>query len=270
MSRRPSLGHPLVVLLLVVLVLPVPAFAAPAAAVEPERGARERRALLDLSADVLPANESQVGLFWAFYARGFGSGLQVSTHAAADVVGVLNASARYALLRRPELRLAVDAGFLWPVILPSLAQLVGTEPMHVLSLPLALRATVPLDDDVELNLAASYRWTGTFLEGAAMSDAALRSEVSLVRHDRAGAFALVGMFPLLNYSSVRVSVPGLRDISGGLLLDELASWGVLLARDHHLGKSGHLRLGLGYRNRPGILFLESLGHVLISFDLYWR
>jgi hypothetical protein len=50
----------------------------------------------------------------------------------------------------------------------------------------------------------------------------------------------------------------------------VSSWSVLLARDHLLGKKGHVRFGLGYRNRPGILLLESIGHLMLRLDIYWR
>ena len=34
----------------------------------------------------------------------------------------------------------------------------------------------------------------------------------------------------------------------------------------HLGQGS----GIGYRHRPGVLFVESIGPVMLTFDVYWR
>ena len=37
-----------------------------------------------------------------------------------------------------------------------------------------------------------------------------------------------------------------------------------------LGDTTHLRVGAGYRNRPGILIVDSIGNFIFQFDVYWR
>jgi hypothetical protein len=66
------------------------------------------------------------------------------------------------------------------------------------------------------------------------------------------------------------SILGNRVLEGTLALDDLSAWSVMLARDQLFDKKGHVRFGIGYRHRPGLLLVESLGPVMMTFDVYWR
>lgn len=226
--------------------------------------------LYDVSADVLPEGQRQLGMFWANYTRGVRPGVQLSTHLAGDVLGVLNLSAKVALLQKEELRVSVELGAVWPVSVELLMAALGTgQSFRALFFPAALRATTPLSDNLELNL--SWRAEGSLMsmDGMEQGGFGLETEVALVRYDSSGAFMLLGRFPLLTRTTVKLDLFGTEQ-RGALVLDQMASWGVLLARDHLLGESMHVRLGIGYRHRPGIVLLQSLGHVLLEFDVYWR
>lgn len=234
------------------------------------RAAPDRLKLLDVSADVLPVGASEFGVFWARYARSFTPGLQLSTHIALDAVGLLNMDAKYRLLDRPELRMSVETGFLWAAIL-ALGTKPGAATPLVLFVPFEFHATVPLADDLELDLGGFYRASITRGAGQSLGVSSLRCDLTLARYDASGAWLFVLRFPLLSRADVRLdSLLGQTDVTGAIVLDDLASFGGLVARDLAFGKTAHLRVGLGYRRTPGMVFVESLGHVLVSFDLYWR
>jgi len=63
---------------------------------------------------------------------------------------------------------------------------------------------------------------------------------------------------------------GKADAGGALVLDDLSSWSVVISRDQLFGDVAHVRFGVGYRNRPGILLVDSLGNLVLEFDVYWR
>lgn len=230
----------------------------------------ERVKLYDVSADVLPQGQGQLGLFWANYARGIVPGVQLSSHLAGDLVGVFNLSAKFALLQAPELRLSAEVGAVWPLSLEGFSRALGPgQTLRALLFPAALRATTPLWDDIELNVAWHADATLVVMNGMEQGGLGIRSELTLVRYDSRGAFLLTGRFPLLMRSTMQVQAYG-SALGGALTLDELDSWGVLVARDHIFGETAHVRLGLGYRHKPGIVLVQSIGHVLLEFDVYWR
>lgn len=239
------------------------ALAAAPAAADP------RTQLLDLSADVLAPDESEVGVFWGRYARGVYPNLQLATHFAGDVIGLVNLFAKYRFLSREELRVSAELGAAWWALL-----LVGSEPGNrplLLFLPVELRATIPLAERLELDLGWLYRASLTGGGETRFGISSLRIEATLARYDSRGAWILTGRFPLLSRAEVKLdTLLGKSNVAGVLTVDDLASWGILVARDLTVLKSTHLRFGLGYRNTPGLLFYESIGKVLVNFDLYWR
>lgn len=225
--------------------------------------------LYDLSADTLPVDESEIGVFWARYSRGLAKDFQLATHVAGDAIGVINVLAKYRFLDRPELRASIEGGVIWAASLLLLSE--GGDAPILLFVPIELRATVPLDEKLELNLAWMYRGSLTSGAGSAFGISTLRAEATLVRYDQRGAWFLTGRFPLVSRADVKLdSLLGKSDVVGAIALDDLPSWGFLGGRDLTFGTSGHVRLGLGWRNTPGILFYESLGRVLVNVDLYWR
>ncbi|XXF80456.1 hypothetical protein P2318_12090 [Myxococcaceae bacterium GXIMD 01537] len=230
----------------------------------PALAATPRNAITDLTADVLAPGESEVGVFWVRYARGLLPGLQVSTHAMPTLMTLVNASAKVRLLQRPELRVSLE-GSAWWFALGRAADI------DVASFPLVLRGTVPLSDNLEVTVAGGYSWFILNSEDTDLSYRRLRGEATLVRYDARGAFLLTAELPLLNTTRAHLdSLLGKSDIVGSLTLDDVPAWSVFLARDQLIGKTGHIRFGLGYRNRPGILFIESIGNVMFRFDVYWR
>lgn len=225
-----------------------------------------RTRLLDVSADVLAPSEAQFGLFWLNYAHGLidRPRLQVSAQVGAYLVTLVNASAKLQVVDRPELRASVEAGAYWF----ALSRLVGST---IVSVPAAARATVPLADELDLNLALNYRWLVLTVPEVAQNSHDLGAEVTLVRYDAHGAFLLQGKIPFFGAQHLHLaSLLGKTDVNGILVLDTVSSWGVMLARDQMFSDTGHIRFGLGYRHRPGILLLESVGNVMLQLDVYWR
>lgn len=235
----------------------------PASAVEP------RTALVDLSADTLEPGAWELGMVWARVSRGIVPGLHLSTHALGWPFGALNLFGKWQFVDRPELRASVEGGALWLASAALLAD--GDDTPIFLVFPFELRASVPLSTHFELHLGALGRWTVADLGGAGLSTTSLRLDVSLSRSDAWGAWVATGRFPLFTRAGIRLdSLLGVSDVAGALMLDDLASWGLVLARDQVIGQRLHLRAGVGYRNTYGILLYESLGHLLVTFDLYWR
>lgn len=240
------------------LALALVLLAAPALAATP------RNRVLDATADVLEPGESQVAVFWGQYARGLLPGLQVSAHLAPYLMTLLNASVKAQVLNRPELRVSLEGSAYWFV----LGRPAGID---IAAFPLALRGTVPLADNLELTLAGSYNHFIFSTEESDLGYGRLRAEATLVRYDPRGAFLLTAEMPLLSTTRAQLdSLLGKSNITGSLTLDDVSSWSLLLARDHLLGQKAHIRFGLGYRNRPGILLLESIGNLMVRLDIYWR
>lgn len=250
--------------------------AAPAASSEPEDGdddedlryappARTPRVHLpDLTADVLQPGEGQFNLFYLQYSRGLLPGLQVSAHFGAYLITLLNLTAEYRFVELPELRASLQAGAYWF----ALSRLVQATILQAHLMP---RATVPLGGAFELTVAANARVLVLNLPGVAQNTRDLRAELALIHHDDHGAWILEGRFPLLTHQTLQLDeLLGQANVSGSLLLDDVGAWGVVVSRDQALGESMHVRLGLGYRNRPGILLVESVGNLLLQFDVYWR
>lgn len=230
----------------------------------PALAATPRNRVTDLTADVLEPGEDEIGVFWLRYTRGVLPGVQVSTHAVPFLMTLLNASAKVQLLNRPELRVSLE-GSAWWFALGRMAD------VDVASFPLVLRGSVPLSDDLDLTLGAGYSWFILNSGDTDLSYQRLRAETTLARYDSRGAFLLTAELPLLNTTRARLdSLLGKSNIAGSLTLDDVSSWSVFLARDHLFGDTAHIRFGLGYRNRPGILVVESIGNLMLRLDVYWR
>lgn len=223
-----------------------------------------RNHVTDLTADVLEKGEDEIGVFWGRYARGVLPGVQVSTHAVPFLLTLLNASAKVQVLNRPELRVSLEGSAWWF----SLGHFAGVD---IASFPLVMRGTVPLADNLDLTLAGGYSWFILHSKESDLGFARLRAESTLARYDSRGAFLLTAELPLLNTTHTRLdSLLGESNIAGSLTMDDVSSWGVVLARDHLLTDKAHIRFGLGYRHRPGILLIESVGNVMFRLDVYWR
>ena len=230
----------------------------------PALAATPRNALLDVSADVLEPGESQVNVIWGQYSRGVLPGGQVSAHLSPLLLSLVNLSAKAQVLDRPELRVSVEGAAYW-LAAGRIARI------NAFAFPFAVRGTVPLSDTLQLNLGAGYRRLVFDAAAASLNSNLLHVETTLVRHDEHGAFLLTARVPLLNIQQQRAeNVLGGRVLEGTLALDDVSSWSLMLARDHLFDSTGHVRFGLGYRHRPGILLVESLGPVMLTFDLYWR
>ena len=226
--------------------------------------ATPRNRITDLTADVLEPGESEIGVFWLRYTRGVLPGVQVSTHSVPFLMTLLNASAKVQLLNRPELRVSLE-GSAWWFALGSAAD------VDIASFPFVLRGSVPLADNLDLTLGAGYSWFILNSGDTDLSYQRLRAETTLVRYDSRGAFLLTAELPLLNTTRARLdSLLGKSNIAGALTLDDVSAWSVFLARDHLLGETAHVRFGFGYRNRPGIILVESIGNFMLRFDVYWR
>lgn len=224
----------------------------------------KRVRLLDLSADVLAPGEDMFGLFWGSYARGIVPRLQLSAHFAAYLFSLLNLSAKVQLVDSPDLQLSLSGGGYWL----ALARFFGS---NMVVVPLELRSNVPLNDRYEFGLAATYRWFIFASPDSSVNSRGLTAEAVLTRYDRAGAFYLKGRVPLTTTQQAHLSsVLGRNSVTGSLTLDDVASWSLVLGRDHLLNDTAHFRVGLGYRRHPGILLVDSLGHLVVELDVYWR
>jgi hypothetical protein len=231
----------------------------------PALGATPRTALLDVGADVLEPGEDQWNLFWAQYSRGVLPRVQVSGHLAPLLLTLANLSVKGQVLDRPELRVSVEGGVYWLGI----GRVVN---MDALAFPMAVRSSVPLAEDLQLHLGAGYQRQLLRFEGLGYDRHLVHAESTLARYDTRGAFLLTAKMPLFSVQRIRMegALLGGASLSGTLALDDVSAWSVMLARDHLFGKTGHLRFGIGYRHRPGFIMLESLGHMLLTFDVYWR
>lgn len=229
----------------------------------------EQTKLYDLNAETIPGGTTEIGLFWGRISRGVGPDLQLSTHLAGDLLGVVNGFAKYRLVDRTQLRASIEGGFVWGAFLLAGAES-GPKPL-LLFLPLELRATLPVRDELELHLGFIYRQAITSGSGQQLGVSSLRVDATLARHDARGAWLLAGRFPLFSRATVSLeSLLGKSNVSGALALDDLDSWSLVAGRDLTFGERGHIRLNLGYRATEGILFYESIGHVVVGFDMYWR
>ncbi len=219
--------------------------------------------LHDVTADVLPPGQGQFNLFYLQYSRGLLPGLQLSSHLAGFLITLANVTGEYQFLDRPELRASIEVGGYWL----ALSQLLKTTIVQVHAIP---RATVPLPAGFELTLAAEARALILDAQGVSQNTRDLRGELSLVHEDIAGAWLVQARFPILTQQTMTLAeLLGKTNVSGSLVLDDLSSWSIVVARDS--GTAGaHFRIGAGYRNRPGVFFVDSFGPVILFVDLYWR
>lgn len=240
----------------------------PEALPEPTFNPQDR--LLDLSADTLAAGEWEIGLFWGRVARGITPNLQLSTHALGWPLGALNVFAKWRFFNHENLRASVEGGVVWVASAMLLGNPGESRPL-LLFVPVEFRATVPLADNLDLHLGGIGRWSSLDMEGAGLGAATLRLDLSVARSDSMGAWIASARAPLVTRASLNTDeLLGRTNVAGAIALDELPSWGLLIARDQVFGNHWHARLGLGYRNTYGILMYESLGHVLVNLDVYWR
>jgi len=233
----------------------------------PPPTARPDHRLIDLEADTLSPGESQFNLWGLVYTRGILPRFSLSTSIAADAVTALNLTASVQLVDAPFLRLTAEVGGAYLVAAPFLN--IPSFKASFYAVPAEVRATVPLVENLALTIAAKYRMVGAQLNGDGLAAHSLGAAATLVYHDRVGSTFLQVMVPVVNImrsSGVTEGVP----VQGTLALDNVASWGVMLGRDQRLGRTGHLRVGVGYRNEPGILVLDSYGKLMVSLDYYWR
>ena len=239
-----------------------PAIGVASALVEPAPSAVHPFRLLDQSADVLVPGEYEVGVLYGRLSRGLFPGFQASAHLAAYLIGFVNLNGKYLLVDLPELRLSIDAGVWW---LAS-GRLIRVQLLYV---PVELRASVPLPKGFEANFAfqASFLEAGT--NESTLRSAGLGAEATLVRYDSIGAWFLQGKVPLVAGAGGRFALYG-ATFEGMAPFGNLAAWSVMVGRDQKIGRSAHLRVGVGYRNRPGIVVVESLGPVAYNLDFYWR
>ncbi len=220
------------------------------------------RRLIDISADMLEAGEWQINLAGAFYSRGILPWLSLTTSLLGDVVSMANLSARVRLLDTAALRLTAEVGGGYLIAGPYLGfgfALANGE----------VRATIPLNDVWEVSVAPKYRLvslkfadTNTFFHNVSWTTV-------LIHHDPYGAMYLDFTVPALTITQARANIGGVT-VAGTLALDNLPAWSVMLGRDQRIGQTGHLRLGVGYRNRPGIIVLDSFGNLMVSLDYIWR
>lgn len=225
-----------------------------------ERGPDRR--LLDLEADILREGEWQFNLFGLVYTRGILPRFSLSTSILGDVATALNLTARVQVVDEPFLRLTAEVGGAYLLA----ARLLKASFYWV---PAEVRATVPLLPGLEVSVAMRYRLLGLQAEGTSLAAHTLAWTSSLVYHDPVGATFLEVTVPAVNIARQTGALEGI-PLDGVIALDNVAAWGVMLGRDQRFGRTGHFRIGVGYRNQPGILLLESYGKLLVSLDLYWR
>lgn len=229
----------------------------------------------DVSARVLPADRLEVDSAWLRLGKTVAPGLQLTTHAAAWPVLLPNLYAKWTFVDTPAFAAALDGGVLWAalahVVLPK-------DGAMFVAIPLALRTTAALAPDLDLNVAWRFEAQLGALAGLRTGSNSFRSELSLVRTDAGGAWLLEATLPIfVQQATGAESLLGKADVLGFATLDTLPAWSVVLTRDFSIpvrwfspDDDFHVRLGAGYRHRPGIVFLESFGHVVVVFDLYVR
>lgn len=229
------------------------------------RPAPDRR-LLDLEADTLRPGESQFNLFGLVYARGLFPRFSLSTAIALDAVSALNLNARVQLVDESFLRVTAEVGGAYLLA----GQLIKASFFWV---PAEVRATVPLTEYLDLSVAMKYRLASGSLPPSAGALSFASHNISwvstLVYHDPLGATFLELTVPAVNIARAKLSLEGVA-LDGTLALDNVAAWGVMIGRDQRFGRTGHLRVGVGYRHQPGILVLDSYGNLMVSLDYYWR
>ncbi len=179
-----------------------------------------------------------------------------------DAATFLNLNARLLLVDDPQIRVIAEIGAGYLVVGP----LIGTVAYHV---PAELRSTIPITENWNVSTALKYRALGFDRKEVAMNFHSFVWASNIVRHDPSGAFFVELTMPLANITRNRSTFQGL-DLAGTLVLDNVPAWGVLVGRDQRIGKSAHLRFGVGYRNKPGIIVVDSIGNLMATLDLYWR
>jgi hypothetical protein len=223
-----------------------------------------RTGLLDLSADVLEPGESEFGLVWLRYARGVAPGLELSSHLAGDAATLINLRIKYRALNRPELRLSLEASPTWLAA----AKLIDTSLIRV---PIVARGTFPIALQWDATVSGIYDLIFYGDASTAFQARLFSGELVVARYDAGGSVFVRAELPLFSTQQVRLtSLLGDRSLSGALTLDDLAAWSLMVGRDHIFGRSGHVRFAIGYRNRPGLLFLQSFNRIVAQFDIYWR
>jgi hypothetical protein len=136
-----------------------------------------------------------------------------------------------------------------------------------------LRASVPLAEQWEVELAGNYRYLLLQTKSSSSSPRSASVEATLMRYDSRGAFYLQARLPLFTTQAAQAqtsNILGKSLLSGSLTLDDVAAWSVFFGRDLTFGKKAHLRAGLGYVREPGIIVIDSYGNLLAKVDVYWR
>jgi len=262
------------ILAALVALLPITPARAQAQDEATESALTERNRVLDISAEVLKPKEMEFALFWGHLGIGVLPRVQLSAELAPFLITLANISAKGQLVDLPQLKVSLEAG-IWYLVA---SKVVNADLFF--SVPVALRATVPLAAGFELHLAGKFSWLA--LRG--MPDAfsgrdtprdtdtrTFAAQVTLARYDSSGAFYLQGTLPVL--TNAHAAVPNFLGridvVSSDMILGNTDAWSVLLGRDQAFGSNFHVRLGIGYRNKPG-LFTESIDRVMVDLNGYWR
>lgn len=225
-----------------------------------------RTRLLDMTADVLKPNESEFGVLWARYAIGLAPGLQVEAELAGYLVSLVNLRAEYQFVRYKDFRMSAEVAGFW--FAAGASEKVD---LTALAVPMWIHATTPIQGPYELTLGAGYRIIHLANANSSQQFRSLTAEASVIRYDRRGAWLVTVKAPILRTAAVNAEdVLGNSALSSSLTLDDTNAWSVLFARDQTFGKTTHFRFGAGYRNRPGIIAVESWGRAVVELDLYWR
>jgi len=246
----------------------------------PARAVDTRTYPYDVSARVLPDQTNEFGLWALRWSRTVMPGLQLSSHLGSLAMLSPSFYAKWSVVDLPNLVLTLDGGLLW--LAPALAQSGGlTQPGLAGHVPLAVKATVPLFGASELTFA----WAGDMLggrvyaggQGSGAMNLSARFETTFVSTDDSGAWIAMLKVPLFYRLGLQVdSLVGSNPLPG-ITFDSVPAWSVVVARDLVFSMplaegitDGHLRLAAGYRNRPGILFVESIGQLILYAEFFVR
>ena len=232
----------------------------------------ERTRVLDLTADVLPPGQGELGLLFLRYGRGVLPGLQLSSQLGLVLTGTASLEAKYQLVRDPHFRMALQVGGSWWVAARYLPERLpaGLAVPHVF-VPVWLRTTAAIGPAWELSASAGLT---TIVLGRGRADllrSDLSAELSLIHYDDAGAWLLTGTAPISSWYRTQVNLEGIPSpVSGTVQFDSLDAWSLVVGRDFAFGPTAHFRAGVGYRNRPGLFLVDSFDGLIVKLDLYWR
>lgn len=248
--------------------------AVPARAVDP------RTYPYDLTARLLPEGTDEFGLWAARWSRTVAPGLQLTTHLGSLLLLSPSLYAKWNFVDLPSLAVTLDGGVLW--VLPALARSGGITQLGLAGqVPLALRATVPLFGNADL----SFAWAGEMLGGQVFTDGVgtggmnvtARFESTFVATDDSGAWIAQLKVPLFYRVGVHLDSLVTTNPFPGITFDSVPAWSLVVGRDLVFalpGKTGasdgHLRLAAGYRNRPGIFLVESIGQLIVFAEFFVR